>query len=285
MCVQRGGRASTEDASSTARRFARGEDMETQQLSSLAPFGSQIERYRVITQSAPTAAPAPLGLLGFSVATLVAASTKLGLNNPGTSSLMAVISMTFGGLVQIIAGWLCYFKNNTFGFVTFMGFGFHWFMVGLAGTLELQGIYAPTSSYKDLFAVYFGIWTAFSIVMTLATFNINRVLTVTMICITLVFGFDMGSDYFDWAQTTSGVFAVMAVIGAMWLFTADFLNEIFGRIVIPIFPVESHKDDFTEKIEEYMPRLHYHKVSSNDTHSVFHPSTFAMFTDRIFVID
>ena len=64
-----------------------------------------------------TANPAPLGLLGFGMTTVL-----LNLHNAGLFPLSAMIAgmgVFVGGLAQIIAGIMEFRKNNTFGMMAF----------------------------------------------------------------------------------------------------------------------------------------------------------------------
>ena len=71
-----------------------------------------------------TANPAPLGLLGFGMTTIL-----LNLHNTGLYGLNTVIigmGLFIGGLAQIIAGVQEWKKNNTFGATAFTSYGFFW---------------------------------------------------------------------------------------------------------------------------------------------------------------
>ena len=68
--------------------------------------------------------PAPLGLLGFGMTTIL-----LNLHNSGIISLsVVIIAMGFalGGLAQIIAGIMEFKNNNTFGATAFTAYGCFW---------------------------------------------------------------------------------------------------------------------------------------------------------------
>ena len=68
-----------------------------------------------------TANPAPLGLLGFGMTTVL-----LNIHNTGYYAFSAVIlamGIFYGGLAQIFAGWMEWKKGNTFGTVAFSSYG------------------------------------------------------------------------------------------------------------------------------------------------------------------
>jgi len=205
--------------------------------------------------------PSPLGLLGFALATMVAGAQKLGLDEEG-GSFIAAVAMTLGGVAQIIAGILCFYKNNTFSLTAFCGFGLHWFQIGLTLSLTLSGIYLPSTTYNGLAGVYYGLWTLFAIILTIASFRINKVMTFTLVNVVLVFGFDIGAQFQHWAERTSGVFTVGATLGAVYLFAADIINELFGEPIVPLWPSDAHKDDFIAS-RGYVPKVHYHKEATS----------------------
>ncbi len=77
-----------------------------------------------------TAEPAPLGLLGFGMTTIL-----LNIHNAGffpINNMILVMGVFYGGLAQIIAGILESKKGNTFGTVAFTSYGcFWWSLVGI----------------------------------------------------------------------------------------------------------------------------------------------------------
>src|SRR3989337_4274545 len=74
--------------------------------------------------------PAPLGLVGFGMTTVL-----LNLHNAGLyplDSMILAMGAVYGGLAQVITGIMEYRKGNTFGTVAFSSYGlFWWSLVGL----------------------------------------------------------------------------------------------------------------------------------------------------------
>src|SRR5579863_2792927 len=71
-----------------------------------------------------TANPAPLGLMGFGMTTVL-----LNLHNAGffeLNSMILAMGICYGGLAQIIAGIMEWKKNNTFATTAFISYGFFW---------------------------------------------------------------------------------------------------------------------------------------------------------------
>ena len=71
-----------------------------------------------------TANPAPLGLLGFGMTTVL-----LNIHNAGYYELNTMIlsmGIFYGGIAQIFAGLMEWKKNNTFGTTAFTSYGLFW---------------------------------------------------------------------------------------------------------------------------------------------------------------
>ena len=68
--------------------------------------------------------PAPLGLMGFGMTTVL-----LNIHNAGffpISAMILAMGLAYGGMAQVIAGILEYKKGNTFGVTAFTSYGFFW---------------------------------------------------------------------------------------------------------------------------------------------------------------
>ena len=71
-----------------------------------------------------TANPAPLGLLGFGMTTILLNLHNAGIFNLG--SMILAMGLFYGGIAQIFAGWMEWKKGNTFGTTAFMSYGLFW---------------------------------------------------------------------------------------------------------------------------------------------------------------
>ena len=135
------------------------------------------------TPVSPKAAnPAPLGLLGFGMTTLL-----LNLHNAGLIELsIVIVAMGFalGGAAQIIAGLMEFRQNNTFGATAFTAYGFFWWSLILIWIKPFPGI-APA----DLTSMgwYLLIWGVFTLQMFVATLKLNKGLQVVFLSLTALF--------------------------------------------------------------------------------------------------
>ena len=108
-----------------------------------------------------TANPAPLGLLGFGMTTVL-----LNIHNAGyyeLNTMILAMGIFYGGMAQIIAGIMEWKKNNTFGTTAFTSYGLFW--LTLVGLLLMPSLGLGTATSKVAFAAYFFMWGLFTFVM------------------------------------------------------------------------------------------------------------------------
>jgi len=91
-----------------------------------------------------TANPAPLGLLGFGMTTIL-----LNIHNAGLfpmDSMILAMGIFYGGMAQVIAGIMEWKKKNTFGTTAFTSYGLFWLtLVALLVMPKLGWSEAPTN--------------------------------------------------------------------------------------------------------------------------------------------
>src|SRR5512136_1783598 len=68
--------------------------------------------------------PAPLGLMGFGMTTILLNLHNLGLFN--LNSMILAMGIFYGGVAQVIAGIMEFRKGNTFGTTAFTSYGLFW---------------------------------------------------------------------------------------------------------------------------------------------------------------
>jgi len=181
-----------------------------------------------------TANPAPLGLLGFGMTTVL-----LNLHNAGLYELNTMIlamGICYGGIAQVIAGIMEWKKGNTFATTAFISYGFFW--LSLVALIVLPKI-IPTLKPADetAMAAYLALWGLFTAVMFLGTFRLNRALQVVFGTLTVLFfllaigdatGASAGFKHF------TGVEGLVCGFAAIYTGLAQVLNELAGNIVLPL---------------------------------------------------
>src|SRR3989339_883847 len=123
---------------------------------------------------AGTANPAPLGLMGFGMTTVL-----LNIHNAGfypMDSMILAMGIFYGGIAQIIAGIMEWKKGNTFATTAFISYGSFW--LTLAGLIVMPklvpGILGPGSDRA--FTAYLTMWGLFTFVLFIGTLKINGAL-------------------------------------------------------------------------------------------------------------
>lgn len=176
--------------------------------------------------------PAPLGLMGFGMTTIL-----LNIHNAGFFELDAMIlamGIFYGGLAQVIAGIMEFKKNNTFGATAFTSYGFFWLaLVGL-NILPIMG-YGEAAGSLSMAAFLF-MWGLFTFFMFIGTLRINKALqvvfgTLTVLFLLLAIGNFTGSSVI---LTIAGYEGIICGFSAIYAAMAQVLNELYGKELLPI---------------------------------------------------
>ena len=179
-----------------------------------------------------SANPAPLGLFGFGMTTVL-----LNIHNAGfyeLNSMILAMGLCYGGIAQIIAGILESKKNNTFGMTAFISYGFFWLSLVAILTLPKLGLATPTS--KDALATYLLIWGIFTGLLFIGTLKLNRALQFIFGSLTILFFLLAIGDYTGNAAITvfAGYEGIICGGSAIYAAIANVLNEVYGRKVLPL---------------------------------------------------
>src|SRR6202049_2955094 len=101
--------------------------------------------------------PAPLGLAGFGLTTVVLSCMNAGLFSAAAGSVVVPLAFAYGGLAQIIAGIMEYRNGNTFGTVAFTSYGtFWWWYALLLWTVGAGWIKPPAPNAVGLTLLLWG---------------------------------------------------------------------------------------------------------------------------------
>lgn len=188
--------------------------------------------------------PAPLGLLGFGLTTIL-----LNLHNAGVfplDTMILAMGLAYGGLAQIIVGIMEYKKGNTFGTVAFSSYGFFWWSLVLLLVLPkvsfLTGLNAPTST---ALGAYFLMWGIFTFAMFFGTLKTNRALQFVFMSLAILFFMltirELTGNPVLFGNVTvntiTGIEGVICGFSAFYLAIAEVLNEVHKKTILPICPV------------------------------------------------
>jgi uncharacterized protein len=184
-----------------------------------------------------TGNPAPLGLLGFGMTTVL-----LNLHNAGfyeLNSMILAMGICYGGAAQIVAGIMEWRKGNTFATTAFLSFGLFWF--SLVTLIVMAKLGWATASNDTAMAAYLAMWGLFTGVMFVATLRLNRALQVVFATLTILFFLLAIGDYTNASagfKHFTGYVGIFCGFSAIYAGLAQVLNEIFGKTVLPLGPVK-----------------------------------------------
>ena len=180
--------------------------------------------------------PAPLGLMGFGMTTVL-----LNLWNAGIIPLdspILTMGLFYGGVAQIIAGALEFRKGNTFGMTAFLSYGLFWESFALIVLLKIMNVvsFTPSSSL----AAYLFMWGVFTLLMFIGTLKLNGALMFVFGSLFILFFLLAAGNAWNNSSVTTfaGYEGIVCGLSAMYASIAQLLNEVYGRIVLPIFPVK-----------------------------------------------
>ncbi|NCC16524.1 MAG: hypothetical protein EOM28_09275 [Clostridia bacterium] len=179
--------------------------------------------------------PAPLGLLGFGMTTIL-----LNLHNAGIIPLSAVIismGLCLGGFAQLIAGVMEFKAGNTFGATAFIAYGSFWWSlvaIWLLPSLVPQG--GVQAADEVSMGFYLLLWAVFSLGMFIGTFKHNMASRVVFGSLVLLFfllslGDFTGSHFI---KTIAGYEGIFCGCSAFYSAVAQIINNEFQRDVLKL---------------------------------------------------
>ncbi len=177
--------------------------------------------------------PAPLGLMGFGITTVL-----LNLSNAGyfpADSIILAMGLFYGGIAQIIAGAMEFRKGNTFGMTAFLSYGLFWESFAFLLMLPHLGLGAFAFSDASLQA-YLVMWGIFTLLMFIGTLRLNGALMVVFGTLFILFFLLAAGVTNSSIQTFAGYEGILCGFSAMYAGIAQVLNEVYGKSVLPIFP-------------------------------------------------
>lgn len=182
--------------------------------------------------------PAPLGLMGFGMTTVL-----LNIHNAGFFSLGTMIlamGIWYGGLAQIIAGILEFKKGNTFGVTAFTSYGLFW--LSFVFLLVLPSMFPAFEKPGDTaLAAYLFFWGLFTGLMFISTLKKPKALQFVFLTLTILFWLLAISHFIGSLSETGKLIATIAGyegiicgLSAIYLAMAEVVNETYKKIVLPI---------------------------------------------------
>jgi uncharacterized protein len=180
-----------------------------------------------------TANPAPLGLLGFGMTTVL-----LNLHNAGfyeLNSMILAMGICYGGTAQIVAGIMEWRKGNTFATTAFLSYGLFWFSLVVLIILPKLGWATATS--ENAMAAYLFMWGLFTAVMFIGTLRLHIAGQVVFGSLTILFFLLALGDFINAGpgfKQFAGYEGIFCGFSAIYAGLAQVLNELYGRVILPL---------------------------------------------------
>lgn len=163
-----------------------------------------------------TANPAPLGLLGFGLTTVL-----LNLHNAGAFPMDAMIlgmGIFYGGIAQIIAGIMEWKKGNTFGCTAFTSYGLFW--LSLVTILVLPKLALASEPGSASMGSYLLIWGVFTAFMFVGTLKLSKHLQFIFASLAVLF-FLLAAGHFTGSTSIQTIAGIEGIIcGGSAIYTA-----------------------------------------------------------------
>jgi succinate-acetate transporter protein len=197
--------------------------------------------------SEKTANPAPLGLLGFGITTILL-NYAHNFRGGSVDGMILAMGLAYGGLAQIIAGAMEYKKGNTFGTVAFTSYGLFWWSYVILNVMPNYTLFNPKIAgvSTEALAAYFCMWGLFTLAMFFGTLKKNRAIQFIFMSLAILFFLltarfallanDPATDVKLFTQII-GIEGIICGASAVYLAIAEVLNAEHGKTVLPICPV------------------------------------------------
>ncbi len=188
----------------------------------------------IAPQEAPKVAnPAPLGLAGFGLTTVVLSAINCGILPADAATVVAPLAFAFGGVAQILAGAFEFRLGNTFGMVAFTSYGlFWWWYATLVWTIGAGWIKPPNPVGIGATLIMWGVFTFY---MWIATFTANKGVWSVFLLLWITFVLlGIGDLGYPGLKTMGGWIGLITGLDALYVSSAEVINGAFGRVVAPL---------------------------------------------------
>ncbi|MFA5041772.1 MAG: acetate uptake transporter [Bdellovibrionales bacterium] len=186
-----------------------------------------------MAQANTLANPAPLGLMGFGMTTVL-----LNFHNAGfypLDSMILAMGIFYGGLAQLIVGLMEWKKGNTFGTTAFSSYGLFWISFVTLVLLPKTSLGIPAPD-KATMGAFLGLWGIFTLMMFVATLRMSIALQVVFASLAVLFFLLAAGDFTKCELVTriAGWEGIFCGASAIYTAIAQVLNEVYGKNVLPI---------------------------------------------------
>lgn len=187
--------------------------------------------------------PAPLGLAAFATTTFALSIINANLVSATALPMVAIIALTFGGIGQLIAGIWEFRTGNTFGATVFTAYGTFWISFFFLVVIALPLI--PKTEAAASIGLYLWAWTIFTLLILVASLRTTGAIAFTLLLLVITFvllaiGYSSlvgGTAATNGTLKLGGYFGIATAIVAWYVSLAGLSTAVFGRQILPVFPL------------------------------------------------
>jgi succinate-acetate transporter protein len=184
-----------------------------------------------------TANPGPLGLFGLGLTIVVLSCINAGILPPEAVPAIVPLAFAYGGVAQLVAGFLEFRVGNTFGMVAFTSYGLFWWWYALMNWTVGAGWLKPPAAVGIACALL--MWGVLTFLLWIVTFRSSRAVWSVFLLLWITFfllaagdaGFSTASVSFS---TIGGYVGLMTGVAAIFVAFAELFNITSGRVVVSL---------------------------------------------------
>jgi len=192
-----------------------------------------------------TAKPGPFALFGVGITALL-----LGVEGTGLfpfNTMLFALCIFSAGISQLIAGYMEWRRNSLFGTTTSLGYGF--FFISL-GTLKLLNKTVPAMATEGIaMAAFLAGWGLITVVVFIAALRrnrVNRIIFASLASLLFLMAVKDATGLGGFGLL-GGIMGIVTGIAVLYNGSAEFLNAIYGRVMLPLGEVVTEKDSAAVK--------------------------------------
>lgn len=172
--------------------------------------------------------PAPLGLAGFGLTTVILSLINASILTADAIGVVLALAVAYGGGAQLLAGMWEFRKGNTFAATAFTSFGAFWLSFYLIETAD------PAPAAAGV-AVYLLMWGVITFYLWIGTFYLNRALFFVFLTLWITFILLALGDFgVSGMGIVGGWVGLLCGLIALYTSAAEVINATAGREVLPI---------------------------------------------------
>ena len=176
--------------------------------------------------------PAPLGLAGFGLTTVVLSAVNASLLPHEAVAAIVPLAFAYGGVAQIIAGILEFRTGNTFGMVAFTSYGLFWWWFALLNwTIGAGWLKAPPAIAGGTVLM---MWGMFTLLLWIVSFRLSKGVWSIFLLLTITFFLLACADFGHITTRPGGWFGLATGIDALLVAFVEILNATAGREVVSL---------------------------------------------------